>query len=330
MRVPQDSSQSQKWKGEDADIPTSDSSNKTSRTGTTTVYDKAFEQNLIDHGICPHGYESEESDDNEEHQYAKNRDQINERLSQPRRSLSRSLRESFRKFERANTRACTEDDVKATVLPTIFGDAKIPCSRNVDFNNMAPLTNGTIPMATPDFYEGSRPADLKKHIRDKLGEYIVPTTDASHPCLPNFFVAVKGPDGSGKALKRQACYTGAMGARAVYKLQSYIDDTTAFDCNAYTLCWTYDSSSGTLIAFATHPTVSQDPERAVDYRMTQLNGWHMTSNQDTYRQGVSAFRNARDWAQEIRRELTDAANKKIVPEPPDQPSTLELSNLTRS
>ncbi len=45
--------------------------------------------------------------------------------------------------------------------------------------------------------------------------------------------------------------------------------------------------------------------------MTQLNGWDMTGNPDTFRQGASALRNARDWAKEKREELMIAANGKV-------------------
>ena len=42
--------------------------------------------------------------------------------------------------------------------------------------------------------------------------------------------------------------------------------------------------------------------------MTQLRGWKMTDTTDTFRQGASALRNARDWAKEKRGELIIAAN----------------------
>ena len=45
--------------------------------------------------------------------------------------------------------------------------------------------------------------------------------------------------------------------------------------------------------------------------MTQLNGWDMTGNPDTFRQGASALMNARDWANEKREELMIAANGEV-------------------
>ena len=93
-----------------------------------------------------------------------------------------------------------------------------------------------------------------------------------------------------------------------------MDSTTALDNNAYTIASTYSggSGSGILTLYATHPTTSEDPERTVDYRMTQLNSYAMTGNSDSFRQGASALRNARDWTQEKRKELIAAANSMTV------------------
>lgn len=303
------SNQSRKRQREwdDAEISAYESPSKSSKTVNSTVYDKAFEQKLIDYGVFPYGYEY---GDEGPFMYPENWDQINARLGRrrPSLSLSRFSRESFRRFERANMRARTEDDVKGKVLPMIFGDTEIPGSCNVLFNNLAPLTDDTIANVKPDYYEGSRPADLKQRVRDNLGEYIVPSADMSRPCLPSFFVEVKGPDGSGQALKRQACYAGATGARAMHELRVYVNVARALDGNAYATIWTYDSSSGTLISYTVHPTASESAERTVDYRMMQLNAYALTGNPESFRQGVTAFRNARDWAQERRREIIDAAN----------------------
>ncbi|KAH8590102.1 hypothetical protein B0O99DRAFT_691945 [Bisporella sp. PMI_857] len=57
-----------------------------------------------------------------------------------------------------------------------------------------------------------------------------------------------------------------------------------------------------------------DPTQAVDgtteYHMTQVNGWVLTGNPASFRQGAAAFRNARDWAQEQRDSFISATNKK--------------------
>ena len=284
-------------------VSASSPTNTTQKIAKSTAYDKAFEQHLQDHGIFLRNDYSKKPN---------NLEQINAALGKRRRSLSPSqfTDDDFMKFRQMNDDAFTEDDVKATVLPFILGATNIPASRNVVFKNLAPLTNGTIANNQADYYEGSRPAELEKRVRDDLGRYIVPSTDTSRPCLPNFFVEIKGPGGSGIVLKRQICYAGAMGARATHELRRYIDETMALDGNAYSTAWTYDSSSGTLISYTTHLTASKDPKRTVDYRMTQVNSYALTGNPKIFREGVSAFRNARDWTQGKRRELIDAANVK--------------------
>ncbi len=287
-------------------------SDKSSKTRKSSAYDAGFEQHLIDHGIYPHGHEYTDEDSSV---YPDNWEEINERLAQPRPSLSPSLfsREAFRKFEKKNMQALTEGTVMSKAFPIITGDADIPSQENIPFGNLEDLTDGSITKAQPDFYDGSRPAELDKQIRGELGPYIVPSTNKSAPCLPNFFAEGKGPTGSTPVAKRQACYDGALGARGVHELRSRVDQETAFDNNAYTITSTYHGGAGVLSIFTTHATPSNNVEVPIEYRMTQLNAFAMTGNPDTFRQGASALRNARDWAKEKREELITAANS-IMPE----------------
>ena len=44
--------------------------------------------------------------------------------------------------------------------------------------------------------------------------------------------------------------------------------------------------------------------------MNQLNTWGMTGNAETFRQGATAYRNARDWAKERRDEAIKRANER--------------------
>ena len=56
------------------------------------------------------------------------------------------------------------------------------------------MTDSSITKPKPDFYDGSRPAELDRYIRKELGPYIVPSTNIAVPCLPNFFTEGKGPN----------------------------------------------------------------------------------------------------------------------------------------
>ena len=313
------SSRSRKRKGDDDGTAQSPSPSK--KTRRITAYDPAFEQHLADHGVYPEGYDEEEQ--------PQNWDDIHERLMQPRPSLSpsRFTRGEHTKFKRANRGPDSEAGVTRTFFSSMLGDASIPSCTNVELNNLAPLTDGSIVNCTPDYYEGSLPADLTPRWRNDLGPFLVPSTNTSRPCLPNFFTELKGPDGSTAVVERQACYDGAMGARAMRQLRSQVDDKTALDGNTYTITSTYSGGrgGGFLALYTTHPTASKDPERVVDYHMTQLNGWHMAGNSENFRQGVTALRNARDWTQEQRRELIRTANEKTSATPGAQPLTSEQS-----
>jgi len=279
-----------------------------SKTRKSSAYDPEFEQHLIDHGVYPEGYGGVRN-----LQEPHNWEEINARLALPRASLSPSRfnREAFLDFKEKNQEALTEATVMSKVFPIIAGTADIPSQENLLFGNLKHLTDGSITKAKPDCYDGGRPADLNKQIREELGPYIVPSTNTAAPCLPNFFTEGKGPNGNTAVCKRQALYDGALGARGIHELRLYVDPETAYDNNAYTITSTYHGGSGDLTIYSTHPTPSNDPQNPTEYRMTQLNGWKMTGNPEAFRQGGSALKNARDWAKEKREELMIAANGKV-------------------
>lgn len=297
----------------------SDTSSKTRRT---SAYDGGFEQHLIDHNVYPEGYGGF-SNLREPH----NCEEIHARLAIPRASLSpsRFSREDFWNFKEKNQDALTENKVMSKVFPIIAGTCDIPSQENLLFGNLKDLTDGSITKAKPDFFDGTRPAELHRQIRADLDPYIVPSTNTTAPCVPNFFTEGKGADGSSAVCKRQALYDGALGARGVHELRSYIDGGKSYDNNAYTITSTYHGGTGDLTIYSTHPTPSNDPQNPIEYRMTQLDGWKMTRAPDTFRQGATALRNARDWAQEKRKELIAAANGKAL-----NPESSELDSSTHS
>jgi hypothetical protein len=279
-------------------------SGTSSSTRRTSAYDPAFEQHLNDHGI----YKTNRA------QKPSNWAEINKRLAQPRPSLSPSqfTEAAFEAFQRTNEDALTEATVMSKAFPIIAGTPDIPSQENLLFGNLKHLTDGSITKAKPDFYDGSRPADLDKRIREELGPYIVPSTNTAAPCVPNFYTEGKGPKGDTSVCRNQALYNGALGARGMHILRSHVDPETAYDNNAYTITSTYHGGAGVLKLFTTHPIPSTNPKIPVEYCMTQLKGWDITGDPDTFRQGASALRNARDWAREERRELITAVNDKML------------------
>jgi len=294
----------------------------TSKTKKTSPYDPNFEQNLIDNSIYPDDYDFPDGRDPSR---PNNENEILDKLGQPRASLSPSQfpEKEFRSFKQKNSRALNEDAVMSDVFPIIQGNARILSAKNLVFGNLEPLTHGNLVDAKPDFYDGTRPAQIDLRIREELGSYITPATQGQAPALPNFFTEAKGPDGSAAVAKRQACFDGALGACGVHKLRSYeANPTLAYDNNAYTITSTYHD--GTLKLYTVHPTQSTNPKNSPEYHMTQLRSFAMTDAAERFREAASAFRNARDWAKTQRDELIAAANGRVM-DMPRETSTLEPS-----
>lgn len=114
--------------------------------------------------------------------------------------------------------------------------------------------------------------------------------------------------------RRQTCCNGALGARGVYSLQSFGREEASeiiFDENAYTITSTYHD--GTLKLYTTHLTRPRNPNSGdLEYHMTLLDSFAITGTVTKFREGVGAFRNAREWAKEQRDRLIVAANAKVM------------------
>lgn len=192
------------------------------------------------------------------------------------------------------------------VFPIIAGDAQFDSGEGILFGNLKPLTNGELVDAKPDLYDGAPPEAVDKQIRDELETYIKPSGQ-SHPLLPDFFHEAKGPMGTGAVAKRQAWYDGALGARGMHKLQSFQTNSKPpkYDNNAYTITSTY--VGGTLNIYTTHPTLStsdpvkNDASAPTKYHVNLLQSISMIGNPDSFRQGATCLRNARDWGKGTKR-----------------------------
>ncbi|KAH8765309.1 hypothetical protein F5883DRAFT_630034 [Diaporthe sp. PMI_573] len=266
----------------------------------TTPYNGGFEQHLTDHGVYP--IYSSKKPDLEEAMAA---------IAVPRLSLSPSKfsDSAFETFQESNARAKDKDDVLADVIPTILGPSQAShyCARNTVFANLEPLTDDTIAAPKPDIYYGAYPEQLARSARNKLAGHIVPSTMPDKPMAPNFFLEVKGPDGSAAVATRQARYDGAIGSRGIHSLQSYgIEEEPQYDGQAYTFSSTY--YGGTLNLYAHHVTAPTTPGGRPEYHMTKLRGFDMTDSRETFVEGATTFRNARDLAKRHRDSFIKAAN----------------------
>ncbi|PVH94218.1 hypothetical protein DM02DRAFT_618786 [Periconia macrospinosa] len=291
----------------------------TTKTKSTGVYDRDFQQHIIDHDVYPHGYRHP---DGSVPAKPNNHGEVNQILAQPRPSLSPSIfnDEEFEKFVQADADAAKEKQVSESVIPIIegkIGDTKCR-SGGIPFTNLDPLTDGTLKSGNPDIYYGARPEQLSRKVRDDLSSRIIPSTQHDLPMAPNFFLAAKGPDGSLAVAGRQACYDGALGARGMHSLQSYGQDEPVYYNNASTITSIYHG--GHLKMYTSHVAPPRSPGGRPEYYMHQLKGWSMTGDLETFRQGASAYRNARDWAEKQRDEAIMQANERANPVEAEAPA----------
>lgn len=281
----------------------------TATTKSTGPYDTNFQQHLINHGIYPPRYTYPNGSSPRQ---PDNMDEIKRTLRYPRPSLSPSQFSdgAFDSFQDADTHAAKEAQVMARVIPIIEGKLEDPkCTAGqIPFNNLDHLTDGSLVAGNPDVYYGARPEQLQQELRKQLSGEIEPSKQDHLPVAPNFFLQVKGPDGSLSVASRQACYDGALGARGVHSLQSYGQPESQYDNKAYTLTSIYHG--GQLKMYTTHPIPPSAPGKKPGFAMTQIKTWALTGDVDSFRQGVGAYRNGRDWAKRQRDNAINQANER--------------------
>ncbi|KAF1993298.1 hypothetical protein P154DRAFT_527867 [Amniculicola lignicola CBS 123094] len=305
------SSQSRK-RGSATTLSTKPTTN-TTRTKSTGVYDRDFQQHIIDYDVYPHGYRHP---DGSAPAKPNNHGEVNQIFAQPRPSLSPSVfnDEEFEKFVQADADASKEKQVSESVIPIIEGKIRDTKCRSggIPFTNLDPLTDSKLKFkpCNPDVYYGARPEQLSRKVREELGGRIIPSTQHDLPIAPNFFLAAKGPDGSLAVAGRQACYDGALGARAMHSLQSYGQEEPVYD-KASTITSIYHG--GTLKMYTSHVAQPKNPGGRPQYHMTQLRSFALTDTRDTCVAGLQAYRNGREWAEEQRNEAIRQANERANP-----------------
>ncbi|CEJ91863.1 hypothetical protein VHEMI07551 [[Torrubiella] hemipterigena] len=275
---------------------------------TMGPYDSAFQQHLIDYHIFPDSYEYPDGRLPPE---PTNRRAILEALERPRASLSASTfsRADFHKFQRADKHAKTAREVFYTVIPTIEGEAADGrcVVGGIPFTNFDHLTNSTLVASSPDLFYGARPEQLDGNIRKELNGLVIPSTKHALPIAPNVFLQAKGPNTFLPGALLQACYNGALGARAMHSLQSYGQPTRFYDNKAYVLSWVYHC--GTLRLFTVHPLPPPaELGGQLSFVTTHIKSWSMTGDYDYFLQGATAYRNGVDWAKQQRDEAIKEAN----------------------
>ncbi len=283
----------------------------TTSTKSTGPYDRAFQQHLIDFGVYPDRYEYP---DGRRPSHPENINEIRQVLAQRRESLSppQFQEEEFEKFERADAHATEERQITTSVIPVVQGhvrDSKC-VSGEIPFTNLDHLTDGSLVPGNPDLYYGARPKQLDRQVRADLSGHIIPSTQEDLPLAPNFFLTVKGPDGTTAVAKRQLMYDMSLGARGFQSLQSYTAGQPVFDHKAYTIGGTY--LYGQLTMYTCHPIQAISRGARPEFVMTQVRAYILTNDADAFRVGAGAYRNGMDWAKVQRDEAIRRANEKVT------------------
>jgi hypothetical protein len=288
---------------------------------TKSSYDPNFGQNLIDAGIYPHDEISQPN----------NVQDIRADMRAPRASLSPSRfgDEDFRAFTSLCNRAGDEATARADIMSIIAGESRKKHYYAADrhFNHLQPLADD-LPEARPDSYDGAYPQQIDRRVRRDLGKQIVPSNNTSLPAAPNFFLEGKSEGGRADVAKRQACHDGAIGARAMHSLQNYKSAVPKYDGNAYSYSATYHQGTATLQLYAHHLTAPKAPGEPPECHMSQLKGYQMTSDRETFVNGASGFRDNRDRAKTDRDHFIDHANQIARGAPADTPSTTCTASRT--
>ena len=276
----------------------------------SSAYDGNFEQHLIENSIYPVSREHR----------AANHEVWTNALTKPRSSPSHSSDASYNSFVREVGKAQDEGEIMAKVFPKIVGKTKHATACNVPFRHLNQITKRIV-VPQPDLYQGEVPDVGNRTIRANLDKDIVPSTRKTRPFLPNYFAEVKGPEGSYAVAERQACHGGAVGARAMHRLQS-LGGTEDYDGKAYTASATY-YGRGYMDLHTHHMTQPRGPGTLPHTHMTPLQGYNLTNSPQSFREGRNAFRNVADKAHDYRVEFIKDANRRnriISPPPPTRPT----------
>ena len=284
--------------------------NGTAKTKNSNPYSRNFEQLLIDHGVFPPLYEYSNG---RKPKNPKNLDEIRQRAKQRRPSLSpsRYTDKEFEEFQNITAKSSNEDHVSRNVIDIIEGSTRktYGSSTKVKFANLQSLFDHPLTPGNPDLYDGAPPEQLDRRIRERLYEIIIPSTLETHHIVPNFFLHLKGPDGSARVAQRQCVYDGALGERSQHQLRSYGTNEPKFDNNAHTITSVYVNHK--LSIYSVYTAQTDSPSSRQEYYTHLISSWAMDGDVETFQKGAAAFRNLREWAKEQRDEAIRLANSLV-------------------
>ena len=264
-----------------------------------SAYDQVFDNILLEKGIFQ-----------DSRIKPRNFDQLQIMLDQPRQKL-RISKSRFDAFRVASSRITNEASTRSVFLPYFLEKCVIRCREEIMFW-VEHLLPPTVRRCKPDYCDGADPKDLDRNVLRTFRNSIISSNGTTRTALANLFIEIKGPGGTEIVAQRQAAYGGAIGARGIHRLRSYIYSDAPNDCIAHTIAATYTIADGhgKLTLYAVYGCASQDRKDDVDYHMVQLRSLIVTDSLEAFRQGIHAMQNAREWADEQRKRLIRKANAK--------------------
>ena len=207
-------------------------------------------------------------------------------------------------------RALTETMVMSRIFFILFGKGDFPFAQNLACKNYAPLGESVLVYAKPDHFDGADIDELDRNIQEELERYIVPSLHANIPIMPNFFVELKGSDGSLNVARRRVLYHGTLGARGIHEINAFgnNDHASIYDENAYTFSISYHPIHAVLCIYSTHVVSPIGPGHLPSYCTRPLQSWSLTGSQKAFIEGVTAARIMQAFVAEKRHEVIAAAN----------------------
>ncbi|KAK3997225.1 hypothetical protein QBC44DRAFT_280850 [Cladorrhinum sp. PSN332] len=202
----------------------------------------------------------------------------------------------------------TESDVMMKIVPEMVGSAIDQATTNVVCNNLSSMTGGRTVNLKPDLMFGSPIEDVESSVEDELESRIVFFKSRACPVANNFFLELKSLGGTADVAKRQVCYAGAHGVRAMHALQDYGIQAPDHHGDPNTGTATYHAGTKTLDLRVHYATEPSKPGPGPDYHMSLVESHCLGGGIDAFRKGVSNLRHLNDWAQEKRTSYINSAN----------------------
>ncbi|KAF5201070.1 Glyoxylate reductase [Thalictrum thalictroides] len=259
-------------------------------------------------GIIKYGYLNHHS--NTRSPKPKNLEEIRA-IARRARLMSEFTVEEFDRFENANFDTINEPDIIPMVLPFLEGKDLSQNYGEILFTGLKPFEEEFLP-ALPDRFWGAPCQKLKNIVLRELSDLIEPEPGCK-VISPNFFLEMSSPKGCPSVPEDMAIYHGGLGERGQIALRSWRVSNPELDKMAHTFTSTY--INGHLTVFSVH---AQPPECLsfhrsagdTEYHLYKINSYSLLGDADQYKVGVTAFRNLRDYAEEIRNKSIEIANRR--------------------